>query len=360
MTRRNAISLALRLCCLLLAAGLLWLTARRTDADVVAALRNALKWPLTLALLLYGAAQILGAYRWKTLLDVQDLGLTLWDALRLTLVGNFFSLIIPGAVTGDILKIAFATQKHPGKASELALVALVDRVIGLFGIFFAAALAWILCFTMGIDVTDASLAEIESLVRILRTGGFAIGIGFVGFQVLLVAWRTQPYWMKWRWVRALMNFTQKLLPKKIAGIIKRMDDALGLYRSHRPALLAALAISILIHLTVSGTVFFLGKSLHESQMNFGEYALTTQLANATGLVPVTPGGLGVRDTVAAELFKCFHATPESVCGTIPLLNSLIIVFWGLAGALIYVCSPTFKSPSQAGALPEPSSLDNHN
>ena len=106
MTRRTAISLALRLVCLLLAGALLWFTARRTDADLLEALRTALRRPLALAILLYGFAQVLGAWRWKTLLDVQGLGLTLWDALRLTLVGNFFSLIIPGAVTGDILKLA--------------------------------------------------------------------------------------------------------------------------------------------------------------------------------------------------------------------------------------------------------------
>lgn len=322
---------------LLLAAGLLWHTIRSTDADVVAALRTGAKLPLGAALLLYGFAQVLGAWRWRTLLTVQGFQFSLWTALRLTLVGNFFSLIIPGAVTGDILKIAIATQRYPGKVTELTLVDLIDRVIGLSGIFFAAAVATVLCARLLPGIFSTRQSWIFALAI------SAINLGCLGSILLYVIWRLQARWMNWRWVQALLRFCQHRLPQSFIRIIERMNDALGLYRDHQRAILQALLISVVIHLTVSTTVFCLGRALLEDQMHFGQYALTTQLANVTGLIPVTPGGIGLRDAVTAQLFEHFHAEPINVRGNIPLLNSLIIVFWGLVGALIYICSPSLKA-----------------
>ncbi len=343
MTRKTAISIAFRLLFLLLAAGLLCYTIRHTDADVLAALRDGARLPLVSALALYGLAQILGAWRWQTLLAVQGLHLTLWTALRLTLVGNFFSLIIPGSVTGDILKIAIASQRYPGKVTELTLVDLVDRVIGLAGIFFAAAVATMLCANLLPGIFAAKQSWIVALAIL------AINLGCLGTILLYLLWLTQPRWTTWNWVQRLQLALKRILPKAITRIARRMNDALGLYRKHQRALLTAMVISVVIHLTVSSTVFCLGRALHENQMRFGQYALTTQLANVTGILPITPGGIGLRDAVSAQLFEHFHAEPASVRGDIPLLNSLIIVFWGLAGALIYACSPSFKKPAQTCA-----------
>ena len=337
MTRRKAIAFALRLIFLLLAAGLLWFTARHTDADVLDALRTGARLPLAAALLCYGAAQVMGAWRWQPLLAVQGFHFSLWTALRLTLVGNFFSLIIPGSVTGDILKIAIASQRYPGKATELTLVDLVDRVIGLSGIFFAAAVATALCAGM----LAGLFRETNSWVFAVALA--AINLGCLGTILLYLLWLAQPRWMAWNWVRRLLGCFQRILPNALLRIARRMDEALALYRRHQGALLKTLLISVAIHLTVSTTVFCLGRALHEARMTYGQYALTTQLANVTGLLPVTPGGIGLRDTVSAQLFEHFHAEPASVRGNIPLLNSLIIVFWGLTGALIYVLSPSLKA-----------------
>ena len=345
MTKRSAISIALRVIFLALAVGLLWYTVRHTDADVIAALRTGAKGPLVAALLIYGFAQVLGAWRWKILLSVQGFQLSLWTALRLTLTGNFFSLIIPGAVTGDILKIACATQKYPGKATELTLVALIDRIIGLSGIFFAAAVATVLCIKLlpGFFATKESWMFTIALI--------AINLGCLASLLLYAIWRFQERWMAWQWVQRLGGFLKRHSPTGIRNILQRMNAALALYRGRESVLLQALLVSVFIHLTVSTTVFCLGRALHEQQMTYGQYALTTQLANVTGLIPITPGGIGLRDAVTMQLFQHFGAEPSSVQGDIPLLNSLIIVFWGLMGALIYICSPSLKASSEPSASP---------
>ncbi len=322
---------------LVLAAALLWYTVRRTDADVVAALKGAKVTPLVLAVLLYGFAQILGAWRWQMLLRVQDMRLSHWTALRLTLVGNFFSLIIPGAVTGDVLKIACATRQYPGRAAELTLVVLVDRIIGLSGIFFAAALATIASAEVvwGLIQSDGALVIVLAIL--------AINLGCLGTLVLYILYLTSDKWGRWAVVRWCFQKFQGLAPQSLRAIFQRMGAGLALYRNHQRGLLAALMVSVAIHLVVAGTIFCLGRGLHESRMTAGQYVLTTQLANVTGILPVTPGGIGLRDAVSSGLFQTFGASPASVAGDIPLINSLIIVFWGLSGALVYAISPSLNT-----------------
>ena len=326
----------IRLLFIFLAAGLLYWTWRNTDADVGSALRNCALPTMLLALALYGVAQVLGAWRWKTLLDVQGLHFSLWLALKLTLVGGFFSLIIPGAVTGDLIKIACATRKYPGCAPQLVLVDMIDRIIGLSGIFFAAAFA-----------TVCRLAQLFPMLReqdawMLTLCIVAINAGCLGSIVLYLVFHTKPTWERWRWLQRCIHWWAAHLPKALTGIIAKMHDGLELYREHRGALLRALLISIVIHFTVSGTIFCIGRSLGEHGMAPSQYVLTTQLSNVTGLLPIAPGGIGLRDAVSAKLLQFFQAEPAQVCGDIPLINSLIIVFWGLTGALAYALTPSIS------------------
>ncbi len=351
---RRILSPVLRILCVLLAIALLWYTVRHTGADLKGSLLDSAKGPLLVALLLYGAAQVLGAWRWSALLEVQGLRLSLWTALKLTLVGNFFSLLIPGSVTGDIIKIACAAQRYPGRAAEFTLVALVDRVIGLSGIFFAAAIA--------------TIAALEPLRAILQNDGhgaillgvLAINAGCLGSLCLYLLYITSARWGKWRLVQSAAQVWERIAPASIRRIAARMNSALALYRGHQGALIKALAISVVIHLTVSGTVLGIGRALHETQMTAGQYVLTTQLSNVTGLLPLFPGGLGLRDAVSMQLFEAFQADPPGVRGAIPLVNSLILVFSGLTGALIYALSPAMQAvPRDApdAALPPTPSKD---
>ncbi len=345
---KRLVFLALRILCVLLAVALLWYTVRHTGADLKSALRDSVKGPLLAALLLYGFAQVLGAWRWRALLDVQGLRLDLWTALKLTLVGNFFSLLIPGSVTGDIIKIACASQRYPGRATEITLVDLVDRVIGLSGIFFAAAIA-----------TVAAFGPLRSLLagdghRAILLGVLAVNAGCLGSLSLYLLYITSGRWGKWRIVQAGARLWERAAPAALRRLAARMNAALALYRGHQGAIVKALVLSVAIHFTVSGTSLAIGRALHEQQMTAGQYILTTQLFNVTGLLPLFPGGLGLRDAVSMQLFEAFQANPPEVRGAIPLVYSLILVFWGLAGALIYALSPALQAvPRDAPGTPLP-------
>ncbi len=332
---RRILSLAVRALCLLLALGLLARMLHRQEGLFG-------QRPLTgnfllfgsLALLLYLGVQFLGAWRWNLLLKAQGLGLPYLQALRLTLGGNFFSLVIPGGVSGDLVKVGAATAAHPGKAPELALADLLDRGIGLMGLFWAGLLS--LCLLFG-----APWARLREHCPALLTAGMAAIFLGVGASLLgALGWHLWPTVSRSPlWEKAAAH-----TPQFLQSAFRRLGYALAPYRGKPRVLLWTLGVSILIHLLLGGEFFLLAKALGESALGIPAYLLATQLANATALLPLTPGGLGVRDTVAESLFLAFGASPQDCATLIPLFYTFILTFWGMAGGLLYALTP---SPPQS-------------
>jgi hypothetical protein len=91
---------------------------------------------LTVSLILFSA--IGTSYRWKLLLEVKSQGkLPGKKIVGLTWIGLLFSSILPGAVTGDVLKVVYARNLDPTLSKTYLITsALMDRIIGLLGLLF--------------------------------------------------------------------------------------------------------------------------------------------------------------------------------------------------------------------------------
>lgn len=315
---------------LLLAALLLCYTIRRTEADIWHDIRNGNLLLLAVSLMLYGFMQVLGSCRWRSLLSVLDIRFSLWTALRLTLVGNFFSVLIPGAVSGDVLKIAFSTERYPGRKTELALACLMDRIIGMAGLFFTA-------------LTMLAICVPGAFFHPLGWGW----IGIVAYLVLAVCLCMALGFCMMRFGRIpeCLKFSGSnpgSLRERLRCLQDRLEVGIKLYGNNGFALLRALATSCLIHFLHGTSLFLIGRALGEAVLGFFQYNLIMQISNAAGAVPCFPGGIGLRDLVGAELLKLFAGTEASLNGSIPVIYTIAIVFWGIVGALVYISNPSFS------------------
>lgn len=324
-----------RLAIIALAVILLRLTVTMTGANLGHDLRHANHTLLLTAALVWGIIQLLAARRWQLLLNVQNMPLALAQVFQLTMAGNFFNLVIPGAVSGDILKIAFTGQHFPGRKTEIALTMLLDRIIGL-GALFAAALLF----------TLTSLNQIPALIRTsppLALALLAVNIGCLSYAGLYLLFLQKHRLQRHALIRLLWARLQHLLPGLLLRLLARLDAALELYRGRQTVLLRHALLSLLIHLLSAATLYCIGKALHESSMTFFQYGISTQVANASGIFPLTPGGLGMRDAVSAAFFHAFQVTPAAIAGSIPIVYSLISSLWALAGAFFLLLSPALRA-----------------
>ena len=91
---------------------------------------------LSLVLLWSFGFVCLGGLRWFILLRGLDLKVTFFRTLQMHLIGLFFNSALPGAVGGDIVKAVYVMRDNQtvNKTSSL-LTVLLDRIIGLFGMF---------------------------------------------------------------------------------------------------------------------------------------------------------------------------------------------------------------------------------
>ena len=113
---------------------------------------------------------IVSAFRWKILLEIKTgRKLPALSMIRLTWIGLFFNSFLPGAVTGDFIKLLYARDLDP-KLTKTYLVTsvLLDRIIGLIGLLFLLGLFSILYFkeVTGISPQINRLLYVNSLLFI--------------------------------------------------------------------------------------------------------------------------------------------------------------------------------------------------
>ena len=113
----------------------------------------------------------------------------------------------------------------------------------------------------------------------------------------------------------------------------KFREVMGNLWSHPQASLHALILSLGIHLLLGVAYYCLGRGFGETNVSFLQYIALAQLSNATAAVPLTPGGIGLRDFVAYLFLTIFQASPAAVCNLLPVAYTAILLIWGI-GALV--------------------------
>lgn len=284
---------------------------------------------LVLAVALHGLVLILGSWRWQLLLNAQNIHATWWNAFKLTLIGFFFNLAVPGAVGGDVAKMGYLAKLRKGQAAEGFFSIVVDRMFGVLGLFFIAAGAVLI-----------SLPNLSRLpeTALIRNASYLVGLGSIVGILGLLALEFHDKLLNLPGLRNCWPLLKRLSPKAVTDLTMRMMTALDTYKKRKPVLLLVLLISISVHSVLAMDLFVIGKAMHESTVPLREYFLTTQLSNAIASVPLTPGGVGLRDKMTQESFIAFGMHPDDAA-IIPITLTFIILLWAMVGLLAFVTGP---------------------
>lgn len=69
--------------------------------------------------------------RWHLILRAIGLRITFSETVRIGMIGQFFSIAIPGTVSGDVVKCAYIAKLTPGKMPAVISSVFLDRLLGL-------------------------------------------------------------------------------------------------------------------------------------------------------------------------------------------------------------------------------------
>jgi uncharacterized protein (TIRG00374 family) len=287
--------------------------------------------PLSCACLLCLASILLTFYRWYILVRAQELPFTIVDAFRLGAVGFYFSNFLPSSIGGDIIKAAFLAKQQARRTVAVATV-MVDRGIGLWGLF------WLVALSGGIFwlADDPALHSKWALQVVVL---FAAGL--VAFTSLL--WLILVILPR----RRARRFAVRLhaIPK-VGHSAAEFWRAIWMYRNQWRSLAAALLMSLVSHCGFVLTYYFAARSfLAPDELwqipSLTEHFLIVPVGMAVqGGVPI-PGGIGVGEAAFGKLYGMV-AKPDFIRlfvenGVFMSLTYRVITWvWGFLGYLIYL------------------------
>ena len=263
--------------------------------------------PLLIAIGMSGVGIAVRAIRWRALLIALDIHVPLVRLVYLYFAGAFFSAFLPTGFGGDVVRVLELSQE--AQASVVLGTVVLDRLSGLLVLFAIALLA----LPFSIDLLPLEVW--------LTIGGVAVG-GLVAGALILQG----------RWLRRLGRWLPSPLSLTGDGPLARVFDAVTAcgWRAVSTALFVSLIFNTL--LVVANYLVARAVGIRLSLTYFLVFVPVLSLALT---LPVSVGGLGVREGVAVLLF-----TQVGVDNALAVAYSLAVYaiarITGLFGGLLYL------------------------
>ncbi len=243
-------------------------------------------WAVASAIILSILNFVLISYRWETILRARSqVKIPISGLLKITWIGQFFSSVLPGSVSGDLVKILYV-QKFDGNFSKKFVFAsiLIDRVMGLSGLILLVGISSLLFGQHIMENAPAMrpLLNMNYILAVLVISSFSI---FFFFHHL---------------IRELLRRCESIgLPKIFQKIILLWDD-LVLIKSH---MLKAIGVSLIVQFMGVLIFWSLIRPFVGSNMDFVQALAFIPLGLMTLALPVAPSGLGVGHAIFQKLFE---------------------------------------------------------
>lgn len=295
-----------------------YLFSRMDLHGLLAILQESLtRWPwLLCGTMICFICLYIGVIRWKIILDGRGLRMAWGRVFSVFFIGQFFNAFMFGSTGGDLARAFYAAQETNHKKTEAVATVLIDRMIGLV------------------------LLDLIALIMLIGRAGFYINhwvthvpaLIMIGMNLLTVIGGIVLFnihrFQHWSLFRRVTNHAV------IGPIIKRTLISIFLYRRKPGVLFKTVLLSLAAHLLVILECYCLGRSF---QIHLGLIAYLTviPMIMAIAALPITPGGIGVREGLAVALFGTLGI---GITQSLPLslMLYLISVIWSLVGGIIFL------------------------
>ena len=257
---------------------------------------------------------LIATWRWKVFVAMDHPRISTLRLFSFYLVGLFFSSFLPTSVGGDVVRI-YDLYKEGGQAKTSFMSVFVERMFGMTAHVLFALTA----------VLGGYVLYRDPVILWLICGVSAIY--FLGLLVLLN-----------RGLMAIFLNVFKVLDRwRLDRFQKRIQETYHLFlRFHmnRQAVIKALSLSLLMILISSGAFYLLSIALH-LEVSLIYFLLFFPIMNLAALLPISLGGLGIREGVGTFLFMKAGLT-ASEAFALSLGGTSLGLFVALVGAGVFM------------------------
>lgn len=298
---------------IIVSAGLLMLLATRLEWGQVLERATQLAWwvlPVTVAI--HMLVWALSNLRWWLLIRVHSLGHTYANLFKPTFIGAFFNNLLPSSTGGDLFRMYHVYRQGHGAAVAVSPI-ITERAVGLLCM---VTLATIMIFQFG-DQTPLFRGLRTVLSWLFIAGAAAITI--VSIPATYYAFhRFLQRWDRLRPVAGLLGIT----------------EAVHIYLS-RPYLLTVLVLVSLLLQGMQVIIFLMLGAGLEAPLEPSQYLFIVPVVLVAASIPITVGGLGVREAAAITLFTSAGMSQEHAAA-VSLLFIPVLLLSGLPGLWFFL------------------------
>lgn len=275
-------------------------------------------WILLVAIAIYFLGLVLVGIRWWLLMRIQKLEIGLFESLSFSFLGLFFNYVIPGTVGGDLVKAWYASKRTKHTAVLLVTI-FTDRVIGMG----AMALLAVIMLAVAMLFGGVTVAQVKPAIIAISIIAACIAAGLL----LMLSPK----------LRSLLRLDRIFGRMAISKHFEHAGNALQVYRRRPMAMLGNVLLALMVHITVFGSIALIGHSLLPTIPVY-RYYVYLPIIYIIGAVPVTPGGVGLIESLYVE-FLAPTAAAATGLFALSLIARVIPIVLSLPGLLVAVKGP---------------------
>lgn len=229
----------------------------------------------------------LSSFRWRWILNANSKkNLPIKKVIGITYIGLFFNSFLPGAVTGDLIKLVYAKDLD-NELSKTFLVTsvFIDRIFGLIGLLLVLSISSLVYYSELIALSS----KMEKLIHF----NLFLGVGAIGFIISLFSPKNIQ--------NLLLTLCGKipLLGSKIAKTLKQV----WVIGSRKDIVAKSIFYSAVVQ-TLNIVAFYILTSPFYAQEIPVQYILTfIPIGFVAVAIPISPAGLGVGHVIFESLFN---------------------------------------------------------
>ena len=323
-----------------LALSVVWILFSRTRREVIDCFRS-FDYRYLIPVFFFSFLPVFfTALRWRSLADVLKISLGKAESFSLTMQGNFFSLVIPGgAIGGDVVKMAVVSRRtRSGSKMEGVFSVFMDRVAGMLALFLLTLLLLIPESALLMKLRIGTLPCEPAVNMLLIAGLVLLCLAGIGAGCLI-------FFHQYFFRLPGISFLVRKCEEHSKGAVSRMTAAADLYAAHWKKLLCQVLLTVFfIHLAAVLPFFFLLAGLGV-QIPVMCVITAVTIGNIAGLIPLFPGGIGIRDLVTVTIL-CAGSLTAADAKTAQLMATAVMLAVNLTGGLFFIFDPGRKKQNE--------------
>jgi uncharacterized protein (TIRG00374 family) len=289
---------------------LIFLFTQMKPGALLEIVKHADKALLVLAFLITFFSYLFCYLRWKIFLESAGIHLPSKRLVSAFSGGIFFNMFLPSTVGGDFVRSADLGY-HSKKTSTVVATVLLDRLSGFSGMIVVALIALIFGFRV---------------IRDLRIIWAIVFLVIILFLITAAVFNDAAYGL----------FEKSLFhprPGKIRSGLRRVLQEMHAFKVHKMALAKSLLISIIVQASGPVITYTLALSFH-LEVDIIYFFLFMPLISAVTLLPISIGGLGVREYMTI-LFFTHLGVSKHFAFAFSLMGFFYLLVYAGIGGLIY-------------------------